>query len=324
MIGVHKSSIIAAIFASQVLLSCAKPCASQSRESQWTWRDDDGQPRSITTTEVWSQQRSRILERVQEVMGELPQPESPVPLSPQVVSETEEGLIVRKKISYHTDNRTTRVRAWLLIPSTPPKTGLPAVLCLHQTTAVGKDEPVGLAGDPNLAYARELAEQGFVALAPDYPSFGEHDHDFENDHYASGSMKAIYDNIRAVDYLETLAEVDADRIGVIGHSLGGHNSIYTAVFDPRLKVVVSSCGFTRFHKYYQGDLTGWTSQRYMPRIRDRYHANPDEMPFDFSDLIAALAPRPFLAIAPLHDHNFERSEERRVGKECRSRWSPYH
>ena len=23
-------------------------------------------------------------------------------------------------------------------------------------------------------------------------------------------------------------------------------------------------------------------------------------------------------------HNFERSEERRVGKECRSRWSPYH
>src|SRR5256885_12860233 len=24
------------------------------------------------------------------------------------------------------------------------------------------------------------------------------------------------------------------------------------------------------------------------------------------------------------DHDLERSEERRVGKECRSRWSPYH
>src|SRR5260370_25912981 len=24
------------------------------------------------------------------------------------------------------------------------------------------------------------------------------------------------------------------------------------------------------------------------------------------------------------EHNSERSEERRVGKECRSRWSPYH
>src|SRR3712207_6215053 len=25
-----------------------------------------------------------------------------------------------------------------------------------------------------------------------------------------------------------------------------------------------------------------------------------------------------------HEHSNERSEERRVGKECRSRWSPYH
>ena len=26
----------------------------------------------------------------------------------------------------------------------------------------------------------------------------------------------------------------------------------------------------------------------------------------------------------IFEHNFVRSEERRVGKECRSRWSPYH
>ena len=26
----------------------------------------------------------------------------------------------------------------------------------------------------------------------------------------------------------------------------------------------------------------------------------------------------------LYKHSDERSEERRVGKECRSRWSPYH
>src|SRR2546425_10181354 len=28
--------------------------------------------------------------------------------------------------------------------------------------------------------------------------------------------------------------------------------------------------------------------------------------------------------APAHNHARGRSEERRVGKECRSRWSPYH
>ena len=27
---------------------------------------------------------------------------------------------------------------------------------------------------------------------------------------------------------------------------------------------------------------------------------------------------------PMPDTDFDRSEERRVGKECRSRWSPYH
>ena len=29
-------------------------------------------------------------------------------------------------------------------------------------------------------------------------------------------------------------------------------------------------------------------------------------------------------LIPWYDGSFERSEERRVGKECRSRWSPYH
>ncbi len=38
----------------------------------------------------------------------------------------------------------------------------------------------------------------------------------------------------------------AKRIGVIGHSLGGHNAIFTATFDERLKAVVTSCGFTGF------------------------------------------------------------------------------
>ena len=50
----------------------------------------------------------------------------------------------------------------------------PAVLCLHQTIAIGKDEPVGLGKNLELAYARELAARGYVALAPDYPNFGEY------------------------------------------------------------------------------------------------------------------------------------------------------
>jgi pimeloyl-ACP methyl ester carboxylesterase len=145
-----------------------------------------------------------------------------------------------------------------------------------------------------------------VTLAPDYPSFGEYQYTFPADSgYLSGSMKAIWDNMRAVDLLQSLPQVDGERIGCIGHSLGGHNTMFTAVFEPRIKALVSNCGFTRFHKYYNGALMGWTSDRYMPRIRTVHHNSPDEVPFDFTEIVAAFAPRPFLASAPVRDSNFE-------------------
>ena len=183
---------------------------------------------------------------------------------------------------------------------------LPAVLCLHQTTPNGKDSPVGLTDRPALHYAKELAQRGYVTLSPDYPSFGENkEYDFDADDYISGSMKAIYDNIRAVDLLQSLPEVDANRIGCIGHSLGGHNTLFTAAFDERIKAAVTSCGFTSFHKYKAGDLHGWTSPRYMPLIGSKLNYSPDRMPFDFAEVLAAIAPRAVFVNAPLHDDNFD-------------------
>ena len=121
-----------------------------------------------------------------------------------------------------------------MIRTTPLKR--PAILCLHQTDPNGKDSPVGLTDRPALHYAKELAQRGYVTLSPDYPSFGEcKDYNFDADNYTSGTMKAIYDNTRAIDLLQSLPEVDPNRIGCIGHSLGGHNALFTAVFDPASK-----------------------------------------------------------------------------------------
>ena len=50
--------------------------------------------------------------------------------------------------------------------------------------------------------------------------------------------------MRAIDVLETLPYADTSRLAVIGHSLGGHNAIFAALFDPRIKVIVSSSGWT--------------------------------------------------------------------------------
>ena len=152
------------------------------------------------------------------------------------------GGLVRRLVTYQSDP-DGRVPAYLFTPAEKPAGQLPAVLALHQTTALGKGEPAGLGGSPDLAYGLELAKRGYVVVVPDYPSFGGHKYDFAAARgYASGTMKAVWDNVRAVDLLESLPEVDPERIGVIGHSLGGHNAIFTAFHDRRLAAHYPSAG----------------------------------------------------------------------------------
>jgi dienelactone hydrolase len=269
----------------------------------------DGRLHPIRNVKDWEVRRRHVLQHLQRVMGPLPSPLRRVPLDVKVVEEKRVGTLIRRKLTYRSDPEG-RVPAYLFVPAERPAKRLPAVLCLHQTTAVGKDEPAGVRGDRELAYALELAQRGYVVLAPDYPSLGEHVFDFAaRTDYASGSMKAVWDNVRAVDLLETIAEVDADRTGVIGHSLGGHNALFTATFEPRLRVVVSSCGFTTFRK---DDMPSWTGPRYMPRIKTLFGSDARRVPFDFQEVVAALAPRPFLACAAEKDDDFDVSGVRDV------------
>jgi dienelactone hydrolase len=258
---------------------------------------------TIRAPEQWEPRRKAILAAMQEAMGPLPSPKQRPPLDLEVVQTVDAGDVVRKLVRY-TPEPGDRVPAYLLIPKrrTGPR---PAALCLHQTIAVGKAEPVGLGDNPELAYGLELARHGYVALAPDYPNFGTYRFDAYAAGYASATMKGIWNHIRAVDVLQSLSEVDDRRIACIGHSLGGHNSLFVAAFEPRIGAVASSCGFNSFAKYYGGDLTGWSHAGYMPRIASRYGKDPKRMPFDFPEVLAAIAPRPVFVCAPRRDANFE-------------------
>ncbi len=273
------------------------------------YRDAKGASHPIGTVADWLIRRQHILDNVQRVMGPLPKPDQPLALDVKTIEEVRVGGLVRRKITYQSDI-DDRVPAYVMFQVEPPAGKRPAVLCLHQTTRFGKDEPAGLRGDPDLKYALELAERGYVVIAPDYPSFGEHPYNFSTKKtYASGSMKAVWDNIRAVDVLQTLPEVDRDRIGVIGHSLGGHSTMFTARFEPRLKAIVSSCGFTTFRK---DDLPSWTGPTYMPRIASEFGNDAARVPFDFDEIVASFAPRAFLACAAEQDDDFDVSGVRDI------------
>ncbi len=271
------------------------------------WRNDQGDMLPIASERDWRHRRSDIRIAMQAVMGRLPAEDELMPLVVEVRGREEFEGYSRFLISYRVD-RTSLVPAHLYVPNkkaASQRKRWPAVLALHPTSDLGKDVVAGQGPIPNRGYAVELAERGYVVLAPDYPPFGElAGYDFNTDAYLSGTMKAIVNHRRGVDLLTARDDVDGQRIAVIGHSLGGHNAMFLGVFDERIKAVVSSCGWDPFHDYYGGKLAGWASDRYMPRIQEVYGLDPDQMPFDFPEVAAALAPRGFYSCSPLRDSNF--------------------
>ncbi len=269
------------------------------------YKDAKGKDHPITTPAQWKKRRQHILENMQLVMGPMPDESRRVPLEMETLEEVSLGDCRRLKITFASEP-ADRVSAYLFFPSRLAGKA-PAMLCPHPSSPLGKDSPAGINGydSPNVHFADELARRGYVTIAPDYPGYGDYRYDSYANGYISATMKGIWNHMRAVDLLQSLPQVDPARIGSIGHSLGGHNSIYVSVFDDRIKAVISSCGFNAFPKYYGGNLAGWSHDGYMPRIAKVYDKNPAKMPFDFPDLIAALAPRAFFTNSPVDDSNFE-------------------
>jgi dienelactone hydrolase len=265
------------------------------------WLDAQGQTHPVRDAQAWHQRRQHILANMQLVMGPLPARGHEVPLDIRVVKTEKLPKLTRQKITYAAD-QGDRVPAYLLIPR-GLQGRVPAMLCLHGSSG-GRGRTAGL-GPDYPRYTLELAERGYVTIAPDYPLLlGENQTDPAALGYASGTMKGIWDHMRAVDLLQSLPEVDRERIGCIGVSLGGHNALFVGAFDPRLKVIVTSSGFDSFTDYKQGDLSGWCQTHYMPRIESVFHKDPQKMPFDLPEVLAAIAPRHLYIHAPQSDSNF--------------------
>lgn len=117
---------------------------------------------------------------------------------------------------------------------------LPAILCMPGSPNRKEDllRPLDL--------LPRWAEAGFYVLSIDRPYHGERQGDLSSAIYTKGLAKVwgeyIYDLMRALDYLETAPEVDADRIGMLGLSMGGMEALLVAALDDRVKVVVSVAG----------------------------------------------------------------------------------
>jgi hypothetical protein len=282
------------------------------RDNLLVYRGPEGKPAPVKTIADWAKRQAEVVRGMESVMGKLPRDAKRCALDVHIEEEVDGGTYVRRLITYASEPGS-RVPAYLLIPKDllGSRKKAAAVLCLHGTNnVIGHGVVVGLGDTANRAYARELAQRGYVTLAPNYPLLAKYQPDLKQLGWESGTLKAVWDNMRGLDLLASLPFVDHSRgFGAIGHSLGGHNAVYTAVFDDRLQVIVSSCGLDSYLDYYNGDPKnwdperGWCQARYMRKLAD-YKGRLAEIPFDFHEMIGVLAPRHVLLIAPKKDSNF--------------------
>ena len=96
-------------------------------------------------------------------------------------------------------------------------------------------------------------------------------------------------------------EVDGEHIGALGHSLGGHGTIFLAAYDERVKAAACNCGATFFRHNLR--VTEWSRDRwyvYFKHLRPKLLAG-EMPPIDFHEIIALIAPRAFLDLSGLND-----------------------
>jgi hypothetical protein len=244
-------------------------------------------------------------------LGEIPYT-TPTGIEARTISEEIFSDHIRRKIEYQS-SIDDWVSAYLLMPLNL-ENARPAVLALHETVAQGKDEPVGIEGHPDMAYGLELVRRGYIVLAPDTITAGERVQSGETPYdtatfdatYPNWSAmgKMLWDHKRALDYLQSLPEVDPDAIGVIGHSLGGY--MFLAAFDNRIKATVASSAYTRMEA--DPNREGWARAggfvhfpRMRPYLLDSYSGH---LPWDFQHLMTLIAPRPVWQSFGLSDEIF--------------------
>lgn len=260
------------------------------------------------------QLRTEILEAWRDLLG--PSSRNKGPLDARVLEQKDFPEFTRRKVEY-TGDPGEPIRAWLFIPKHTTSRKVPAILCLHQTVRSGKDQTAGVDElKEELEFGPLLAARGYVTLCPDAICFGEryqvggsfycHYGDavriYKGNAGRSIMSKMVDDSMRAVDYLQTLPQVDRNRIGCIGHSHGGYGTLFAMAFDPRIKVGVVSCGFTTF-RWDPTPARWYRNTALIPRLGG-FEGHIQDTPVDFHHLFAAISPRALFISAALKDSIF--------------------
>ncbi len=227
-----------------------------------------------------------------------PWPE-PCPLRPKIRETTQyEGYRI-ESLTYDVEVGQS-VPALVLIPDdVSPTKPAPAIAVWHQHAGqwhLGKSEPAGLAGNPMHHTGAVLAREGYVVLCPDALCFEERQDpsdqlkggDYERFEFLRYTVagkcmawKNILDMRRAIDYLIERPEVDSERIGCYGHSMGSTHTWLVGPHELRIKAFVGNCCLPTYAAIHDKKLL-----HCFPNFVPGIHSHGDT-----PDIAALIAPR---------------------------------
>lgn len=205
------------------------------------------------TVEDWQKTRADLRDLLLKAWGGFPA--EPCPLEARTLGELKrDGYRVEKIVFQTMPNVWMTANAY--VPDGKPEQTFPAVLCVHGHWAGAKQDPVVQ------SRCIGLAKLGFFVLCVDAFGAGERAIGEALGEYHGEMTGAtllllgrplsgiqVYENMRAVDYLQSRPEVDPNRLGVTGASGGGNQSMYAGAYDERFRCVVPTCSVGNYQAY---------------------------------------------------------------------------
>ena len=300
-------SIVCAVLLSAVTAlgqTSTRPVSGPPKiESSW-----DDLTEGLETRDDWHMRRQILKKRYLDLLRDHHKPQKPS-LELQVHESVEvDEVYIRKLISYAVEE-DERAHAYLGIPL-ERESRRPGIVALHGTYKNGKQRAAGLVDNPDKAYLDHLCRRGYVVIAPEHfvsghrvPPEGPYETArFYRKHPQWTAVgKFTYEHSIAVDVLQSLPEVDPQRIGALGHSLGGHGTFFLAAYDERVRASVCNCGAAFFRHNFR--VEAWARDHWYVYFG---HIRPGILegrlpPIDFHEIIALIAPRAFLDVSGLND-----------------------